>query len=283
MDYSAHFHREILAFEQTARGAADGTDAPLIPSCPGWTMSDLVLHLGGVHRLLARVIQDRLTEQPDVTDITLFDLPEDHADWPQPTGGPHHGPVPVGLVDWFAEGAARLEALFRSVDPRVPVWTWSAERTAGFWLRMQTIEAALHRWDAEQATGRRARPVEPELAVDAVTQTFEVMAPARRTWREAPAGAGERFRFRRTDGPGLWTVRFDGDDIHLTTGATEEGATAEDAADGGTADPACDVELAGTASDLMLYLWQRIPAERLDEVTGDRAVLDRYFTLVPPV
>ncbi len=273
MDYSAHFHREVVAFEQAARGAADGADAPLIPSCPGWTMSDLVLHLGGVHRLVARVIRERLGRQPDITDATLFELPEDREGWPAPTGGPHHGPVPVGLVDWFAEGAARLEALFRSEDPGLAVWTWSAERTAGFWLRMQTIEAALHRWDAEQAAGARARPVEPGLAADAVAQTFEVMAPARRAWREAPPGAGERFRFRRTDGPGRWTVRFEGDEVRLTTGAPDDE----------TDEALCDVELAGTASDLMLFLWQRLPADRLDKVTGDQAVLDRYFTLVPPV
>lgn len=45
----------------------------------------------------------------------------------------------------------------------------------------------------------------------------------------------------------------------------------------------CDVELAGTASDLMLFLWHRIPADQLDEVKGDRGVLNRYFTLVPSV
>jgi hypothetical protein len=44
----------------------------------------------------------------------------------------------------------------------------------------------------------------------------------------------------------------------------------------------CDVELAGTASDLTLFLWQRIPADQL-EVQGDQGVLDRYFTLVPPI
>jgi hypothetical protein len=32
----------------------------------------------------------------------------------------------------------------------------------------------------------------------------------------------------------------------------------------------------------MLFLWRRIPAERLD-IAGDRNVLARYFTLVPPV
>ncbi|MFC9977617.1 hypothetical protein ACFVH6_42625 [Spirillospora sp. NPDC127200] len=41
-------------------------------------------------------------------------------------------------------------------------------------------------------------------------------------------------------------------------------------------------EVAGTASDLMLFLWNRVPADRL-EVSGDRSVLDRYFLLVPPV
>lgn len=63
---------------------------------------------------------------------------------------------------------------------------------------------------------------------------------------------------------GDWTVYFEGDvRLNESTGP-------------------CDVELAGTASDLMLFLWHRIPAVQLDEVKGDRGALDRYFTLVPP-
>ncbi|WP_414636366.1 hypothetical protein [Actinophytocola sp.] len=60
-------------------------------------------------------------------------------------------------------------------------------------------------------------------------------------------------------------MHFDGAQVHL-----EEGRSG------------CDVELAGTASDLMLFVWQRIVADRL-AVTGDAAMVDRYFTLVPPV
>ena len=167
-------------------------------------------------------------------------------------------------MDWFAAGASTLESLFTSNDPDEAVWTWSHEQTVGFWLRMQAIEAAVHRWDAETATGA-AQPVNAERAADAVAQTFEVMAPARRAQRQAPPGSGERFRLRQTDGAGGWSVHFDGDDVRLTDGAEP-----------------CDVELAGTASDLMLFLWQRIPAGHL-EVSGDQGVLDRYFTLVPPV
>ncbi|MGI8331770.1 maleylpyruvate isomerase family mycothiol-dependent enzyme [Actinomadura scrupuli] len=264
MDYLPHFHREIQGFLAAARQAAGAGTTALVPSCPGWSVSDLVLHLGGVHRYLTPVLRDRLLKPPDPADLTVLDLPADRAGWPVPEQAPNRGPMPPGMIDWFAEGASALEAQFRGGDPGERVWTWSREQTAGFWLRMQTIEAAVHRWDAESAVGE-PQPVEAELAADAVGQTFEVMAPARRAWRQAPPGAGERFRFRQTDGSGSWTVHFDGDQVLLTDG-----------------DLPCEAELAGTASDLMLFLWRRIPADGL-EVRGGEGVSDRYFVLVPPV
>jgi uncharacterized protein (TIGR03083 family) len=263
MDFLPHFHREIVAFEAAVRRAIGADAAPLVPSCPGWSVSDLVAHLGGVHRYVIQIVSERLTEPPDPTERAFLGLPASIEGWPMPDNAPNRAPVPANMIDWFADGAGELESLFRSRGPHETVWTWSTEQTTGFWLRMQTIEAAVHRWDAERAVGT-AQPVDAELAADAVVQTFQVMAPFRRVAGQAPAGSGERFRFRRTDGDGTWTVLFDGADVRLTDGTS------------------ADVELAGPASDLMLYLWRRIPAERLD-VTGDRDVLDRYFTLVPPL
>jgi hypothetical protein len=55
-------------------------------------------------------------------------------------------------------------------------------------------------------------------------------------------------------------------------------------------DGPCDVELSGTAPDLMLFL-HRVPADAGADaeagagrftVHGDASVLDRYFALVPP-
>ncbi|MCQ8772400.1 maleylpyruvate isomerase family mycothiol-dependent enzyme [Streptomyces telluris] len=268
MDLLPHFHREVRAFEAAARRAAAAGGAPPVPSCPGWSVSDLVVHLGSVHRGVAHIIRDRLTGPPDACDPAFSaGLPEDTADWPRPEHAPNHGPLPQSLADWFADGAAALEALFRSRAPEEPAWTWSRERTTGFWLRVQTIEAAVHRWDAENALGAPG-PVDAALAAEAVDHSFEVMVPWSRTRTAAPPGSGERYRFRRTDGAGVWTVRFDGDDVR--------------SGDGTGGQEACDVEVSGTASELMLFLWGRIPAGRL-AVRGDRAVLDRYATLVPPV
>ncbi|MEU1728139.1 maleylpyruvate isomerase N-terminal domain-containing protein [Actinomadura sp. ATCC 39365] len=263
MDHVAHFHREVRAFEAAARRATSAGGAPLVPSCPGWSVADLVIHLGAVHRHVHAVIDDRLPGLPDPADVAVLGLPADFGDWPHPDRAPNTGPVPPAVLDWFAEGAARLGARFSAASPDDPAWTWSAAQTVGFWQRMQAIEAAVHRWDAENALGPAA-PIDAAFAADAVTQVFEVMAPARRSWTQAPPGEGERYLFRQSDGPGRWAVCFDGDDVRLT--GDSKGA----------------VELAGTASDLLLHLWHRLPADRLD-VRGDRALLDRYFTLVPPV
>ncbi len=269
-----HFQDETRAFEkaiQRAFAEAGEGPMPLVPPCPGWSAADLMGHLGLVHRFVGRILRDRLAEAPDHTDLSLYEIPEDPAvreAWPRPENAPHRGPAPQELTDWFAQGARTLEAGFRELGPDVPVWTWSPEpahRTSGFWLRMQTIELAIHRWDAERATGPGS-PVAAAVALDAVPQSFEVMAPFRRAMTSAPAGAGERYRFSRTDGPESWTVTFSGDRVLVTPDV---------------AGPV-DVEAAGTASDLLLFLWQRIPAEDL-RITGDGRLLDHWFTLVPPI
>jgi uncharacterized protein (TIGR03083 family) len=264
VDYTGHFEREAAAFEAAARRAAGTPAAPEVPSCPEWVMTDLVLHLGMVHRLVARVIGDRMQQPPARGDWSWLGLAEEWAGWLPPGRAPRQDPVPAGLLDWFGAGAAQLAECFRAAEPGEQVWTWSPDHSVGFWQRMQAIEAAVHRWDAENAV-KAAGPLNPALAADAIGQTFEVMAPMRRAMAQAPPGQGERFAFRRTDGPDTWAVRFDGEAVRLGD-------------DGGQA----DIEISGTASDLALFLWERPVPGQLD-VRGDSSLLERYFVLVPPV
>ena len=280
MDYTGHFIQDVTAFEAAGQAAAGEPAAPAVPSCPGWTVTDLILHLGTVHRLVDLIFTRRLREPPQLSDQSWLELAPEWGGWLPPGRAREHAPVPPALLGWFRDGAARLHQSFRTTDAGEPVWTWSADQTAGFWLRMQAIEAAVHRWDAEQAIGR-PRPLDAALAADAVTQTFQIMAPFRRAIAQAPPGQGERYLFERTDGPEKWAVQFDGDAIRLsTTGDTPEGAPGP--VPGGVPGDASHVRISGTASDLALYLWRRADPAGLD-VQGAPSLLTRYFTLVPPL
>jgi len=264
VDYVGHFGQEIAAFEVAGREAVRSQSAPAVPSCPQWTVTDLVLHLGFVHRLVGRVVGERMRQPPVDEDRSWLGLPGPWRDWLPPARAPRQSPVPSGLLDWFQAGAAELAKLFRAADPGEQVWTWSADHSVGFWQRMQAIEAAVHRWDAQNAVGA-AQPIDAALAADAIAQTFEVMLPMRRAVAKAPPGQGERFVFRRTEGPEAWEVRFDGDAVLL-----------------GAPQGAYDIQIEGTASDLALFLWQRDVNSDL-AVRGDLSFLSRYFALVPPL
>ena len=58
----------IAALEQNARqlgsqAASVGLDAA-VPTCPGWSVRDVVGHLGGVHRWAASIVADGREEPP---------------------------------------------------------------------------------------------------------------------------------------------------------------------------------------------------------------------------
>jgi uncharacterized protein (TIGR03083 family) len=264
VDYARHFQREVAAFEAAGRTAAGFEAAPAVPSCPRWVVTDLTLHLGLVHRFVARIIGERMQQPPEAGDLAWLGLAQEWKGWLPPARASQRSPVPADLLDWFHDGAADLHERFRTTAPAERVWTWSADHTVGFWQRMQAIEAAVHRWDAENAVGV-ARPLDAALATDAIGQTFEVMAPMRRTVGKAPPGHGERFLFQRTDGPDRWAVQFDSDAVVL-----------------GAPDGHHDIQISGTASDLALFLWRRAVTGKLD-IQGDASLLNRYFTLVPPL
>ena len=156
MDYVGHFLREVAAFEAAGRVAAGFEAAPVVPSCPGWVVTNLVLHLGVVHRVVARVIDERMQQPPGRGDRSWLGLAEDWRGWLPPGRAPQRSQVPAGLLGWFHAGAADLQERFRAADGGEQVWTWSADHTVGFWQRMQAIEAAVHRWGTPGSADRSA-------------------------------------------------------------------------------------------------------------------------------
>nr|MDT0667734.1 maleylpyruvate isomerase N-terminal domain-containing protein [Micromonospora sp. DSM 115978] len=108
-----------------------------VPGCPGWAVEDLVGHLGTIHRWAATIVRTgKVAEEP-----------------PAPSG------TPSELLAWFDEGRAELVATLLGVDSDRECWTFGPRpRTAGFWIRRQAHETAVHRWDLESVINRSDGP-----------------------------------------------------------------------------------------------------------------------------
>lgn len=232
-------------------------------------MVDLWVHVGAVHRAQAALVRAR-SQEPMGLKREMFSSVPGLLDWLETSTLFGHtsnlATIPEGLDAWFREGAEDLYRALEDSDPSAPVWSWSQDHTVRHYLRMMPIETAVHRWDA-QAAYRTPDPVGSDLALEGISHTFEVMAPYRRRQREAGMGGGESFEWSTTDEPHTWRVLFVGDQVVSEVDPTDHTAA---------------VTVCGAASDLFLFLWRRISPDLL-HVTGDKAMLDRYFELVPPL
>jgi uncharacterized protein (TIGR03083 family) len=172
---------------------------------------------------------------------------------------PDDAPTGAALVPYFRDGARALVQSLAATDPAASVWTFAAsDRTARFWYRRRAQETSVHRYDAQTAAGEPA-PIEAELAVDGIDEFLTVFVPR---MADKVAIDGETLHFHCTDVDGEWLVARDGDDVRVT----------REHAKG-------DVAARGSASDLLLFIWGRGSASRL-EVFGDAAALDRFSQAV---
>jgi uncharacterized protein (TIGR03083 family) len=143
------------------------------------------------------------------------------------------------LAPWMRASTRDLVDALRHTAPETPAWTWWRDnRTAGAIARHQVQEAAVHRWDAQSALGP-ADPLAPPVADDGVD---EFVGIARQLRDPAP----------------ITLITTDSDRVIAVSDETST------------------VSVAATASDLVLFLYGRIPADAL-RVEGDRAALDAFL------
>jgi uncharacterized protein (TIGR03083 family) len=207
-----------------------------VPSCPEWNVSDLVEHTGYVHRHIAEYLRRETVERSDgAPDVE--EAPSDDG----------------GLLAWYGAGLSALEALLTNIPPDAPRWTWwPPDNTAGFWRRRMALETAVHRWDAEDASGT-AEAIDPELAADGVDEFLDIHVPADETLYQGPPGT---VHIHRTDGEGEWVVSLTPGSMPQVTHGHEKGQAA----------------VRGEASDLLLFVWRRKRPEDM-EVFGDSNLL----------
>jgi uncharacterized protein (TIGR03083 family) len=229
---------ESEARELAAAAEEAGLDAP-VPTCPGWTVNDLVLHLGEVHRWATAAVASKATK--------LGDVP-----------GDSRGPLPdrADTIDWFCKGAVTLRDTLAEADPSVEYAAFLTDPLTPrllFWARRQTMETSVHRVDAESAVGR-CTPLAPDVALDGIDEFLTGFIPRSRT--PLHSDKSHCMVIAPTYSDQRWTVSISSDLPETVRRATDADST-----------------VSGSASDIYLALWNRCSLDNL-QIEGDPTAID---------
>lgn len=186
-----------------------------VPACPEWTLDDLFGHLGSIERWAAAVARSgERAQQP--------------------------APPAEGGASWFLEEAPAFLDAMTSLDPEAPCWGFGPPpRTAGFWLRRQAHEHAIHFVDASQALDLPVVVFAEDFLLDGIDEVLGMFAPRQiRLGRMADPGGAVSFRL--PDGRS-WTV----------------------------GDGAVTASVTAPAHDMYLGLWGRASFSETSVIDGD--------------
>lgn len=248
VDQRATLTDHLAAVEAAATAIAGHLDTAgpdtLVPTCPGWTLRDLVGHLGSVHRWATYIVKNGV---PLGVDVPAAEVPADGA-----------------LAGWLGEGAEHLVRVLTAApaDLQAMVFLKDAPPPREFWARRQAHESTVHAADALSArlgrlpTTKEAR-IPAGLAVDGLDELLTGFVPRRSSRLRADVPL--TCVIAPTDAERAWTVR-----LSPEPPVTTRGAVGEDESGGPV------TILTGSAASLYLGLHNRG-----DEiaVTGEPALL----------
>lgn len=217
-----------------------------VPTCPGWTVRELLVHVGRTHRWAAAYIGDGRTEPIDPDELQRL--------W---------GAVPAdaALVEWFHEGHEHILGCLRKAPADRQCWTiFPAPSPLEFWARRQAHETAIHRADAQGALGPSGviDGYPADFAADGIDELLRgFYSRPRNPVRSDPP---RTLQFTATDvADAAWIVHIGPDGMQTRPGT----------------EPAADAELRGGASELYLALWNRRGLDGLS-LTGDATLLELW-------
>jgi uncharacterized protein (TIGR03083 family) len=211
-----------------------GLDAP-VPATE-WTVRELVTHVGGVHAWAADLIANCGSSVETAAGDAVGT-----------------GPADPELIDWFGAGHATLVDTLRAAPVDLDCVTFlPADSPRHFWARRQAHETAIHRVDAEAAAGS-VTAFDADFAQDGIAEMLLGFAA-----RKSNAVAQQAtIALHAADGPS-WLIRLGGE--RTVAGPAQPDATA-------------DATVAGSSSDLYLWLWNRPSAMT---VTGAEAAAELW-------
>lgn len=226
--------QSIEADGRALAGIAADFDLELpIPACPDWTLRDLVAHVAGANRWVSKCVSEGLVAQERV-------LP------PAPDGREQ-------LVEWFNESTDELLSVLSLTPPDELVWTpLRGAFGSVWWRRKAALEVTIHRTDAEQALGASPEPLDARLALAGIDEYAEEFLPLMlHAVAEPPPVTAVLLTPNDIDDSRILSL--------IPAGVDAEPGDAH-------------VEITSSASELLLWMWNRVPDGTLF-VRGDDAVV----------
>lgn len=248
MDTATALIAENAAFAGLLRGADLSTP---VPSCPDWTLNELMRHLGRGDRWCAQIVAERSAEFIDPRTV--------------PDGRPPADPDELNT--WLQNGPRRLLDAVAATGPQTPVWTFLGPRPARWWIRRRLHETAVHRADAALAVGADFQ-IAADRAADGITEYLE-RAVIRAAEGERPLADGQSLHLHATDtglgAAGEWTI------VGRAEGIAFDHQHAKATA-----------AVRGPARDLLLAIVRRSSVAELGvETFGDPAIWDTWLARTP--
>lgn len=225
--------------------AAEGRMDATVPTCPAWTMTNLIEHVAHVYMHKTECVRNGRPENwppprdPDVTALTL---------------------MRQGLGDLLAELTPR--------EPADTVYTWyDPDQSIGFWIRRMAQETVIHRVDAELAAGVTVSPIDAELALDGIDELLRIFIGwSSHKWADGVADSVTRLLPKPVavvSGDSTWVLRPVDGSIDVDTEVGTDVA----------------VTISGEPVALLLWLWRRGDAEAI-EFDGDEKAASSLHELI---
>lgn len=237
-------HLAVLAAagERLAAGAeAAGSSTP-VPTCPAWTIDQLVAHQGTVHRWAAANLRGEDTNSLPSQTTSLA--------------------AQSDILSWYRHGLASLLAAFDEIDDnvRAMVFLHDAPAPRHFWARRQAHETTIHAVDALAAVLGRVPTageavVDRQLALDGIDELLCGFVP--RPGGNVRSDEPYTVAARPTDADRSWMLTISSAPVLVELDVRME----------------TDATLRGTAAQLYLGLWNRG-----DEIatSGRPGVIDQW-------
>ncbi len=208
-----------------------------VASCEPWIGADLLWHMIEVHYSWKFIAHTHLMNPADYV--------------------PRLKPADDDLLSEYRTGLNDLIGVLSSLDPVRSCWTWAGVQDIAWVIRRMAHETAVHAWDAHCAAGNTTE-IDAALASDGIDEFVHVMVKSNMREEEGPLGGSVHIHC--TDVDGEWLI--------VPTGTSDVVVTREHAKG--------DCAIRGSASQLLLALWRRIPMSSL-EVIGSAGVAAQFL------